>query len=52
MKPFARSASRSVRFSADRGSLMLEAIALLGLMTLMSPMLVKQTSEKRRRSRK
>ena len=46
MKPFARPVLRPVRFSTDRGSLMLEAIALLGLMTLMSPMLVKQTSEK------
>lgn len=39
-KRFARKASD------ERGALMLEAIALLGLMTLMSPMLVKQTSEK------
>lgn len=37
---------RVKKSSDERGALMLEAIALLGLMTLMSPMLVKQTSEK------
>ena len=36
----------------ERGALMLEAIALLGLMTLMSPMLVKQHPKKRRKSKK
>lgn len=38
--------SHTQKRSDERGALMLEAIALLGLMTLMSPMLVKQTSEK------
>ena len=30
----------------ERGALMLEAIALLGLMTMMSPMVVRQTADR------
>ena len=32
--------------SSQRGALMVEAIALLGLMTMVSPMIVRQTAER------
>ena len=37
---------RQIKETDDRGSLMLEAIALLGLMTMMSPMVVRQTADR------
>ena len=37
---------RNIEETDERGSLLLEAIALLGLMTMMSPMVVRQTAER------
>lgn len=39
-------AEKIVKSSDERGALMLEAIALLGLMTMMSPMVVRQTADR------
>ena len=37
---------RNINETNERGSLLIEAIALLGLMTMMSPMVVRQTAER------